>query len=225
MTILIIGLVYGRRSVVVNAALFILFWFNINVFINHKIRFEFKIIAVIFAIFSCGYLIYYFLGNVNESSFEIFNRINEDSRSDVFKAFIKDFGYSDYLVGRGIDGSYYDPMKYWNFANDDYREVNYRTNIENGFLYMIMKGGLIYLITFLLILLRAVYLGFFKSKNSLVKGLASYLLIYLFDMFVYGQPTFSIKYCLVWISISVCLSTKMLNMDEKKLLEFIKVTK
>ncbi|MEL1254251.1 O-antigen polysaccharide polymerase Wzy [Flavobacterium sp. DGU38] len=225
LTILIIGLVYGRRSVVVNASLFFLFFFNINVLGNDKIRFEFKALSVLFGILAIVYLINYFIGNVNANNFEIFNRLDEDSRSDVFEAFIKDFDFSDYLVGRGIDGAYYNPIKYWNFSNDDYREVNYRTNIESGFLYMIMKGGLIYLVTFLLILLRAMYMGFFKSKNSLLKGLAAYLLIYFFDMFVYGQPTFSIKYCLVWISISVCLSKKMLSMNEKKLLEFIKPTK
>lgn len=217
-TVLIIGLIYGRRSVVVNASLFILFFFSINILVNEKIRFEFKIITVLFAIFGCIYLMNYFIGSMDSSNFEIFNRIDEDSRSDVFNAFIKDFDSFDYFVGRGIDGSYYNPMKYWNFTNDDYKEVNYRTNIENGFLYMIMKGGLIYLVSFLLILLRAIYLGFFKSKNLLVKGLAAYLLIYFFDMFVYGQPTFSIKYCLVWICISFCLSKKMLKMSEGQLI-------
>lgn len=141
---------------------------------------------MVFVIFSCGYLIYYFIGNVNESNFEIFNCINEDFCLDVFKVFIKDFGYFDYLVGRGIDGLYYDFMKYWNFVNDDYREVNYRINIENGFLYMIMKGGLIYLVIFLLIFLCVLYLGFFRFKNFLVKGFVFYLMIYLFDMVVYG---------------------------------------
>lgn len=216
--VLIIGLIYGRRSVVVNASLFILFFFSINVLVNQKIRFEFKILTVIFTILACVYLINYFIGSMDAGNFEIFNRFDEDSRSDVFKAFIKDFNYFDYLVGRGIDGAYYDPMKYWNLTNDDYKEVNYRTNIENGFLYMIMKGGLIYLVSFLLILLRAIYLGFFKSNNLLVKGLAAYLLIYFFDMFVYGQPTFSIKYCLVWICISFCFSKKMLKMSEGQLI-------
>lgn len=219
-SILFIGLVYGRRSVILNALMLLLFSFGINILINKKINFGFKFLFILVSIIVFVFLIDFFLTNADENSFQIFNRIDTDSRSFVIDAFVKDFKSIDYLIGRGIDGTYYNPMKYWNFSDDDYRDVVYRTNIENGFLYIIMKGGIIYLLLFLLILFRAIYLGFFKSKNLLIKGLASYLFIYFVDMFAYGQPSFSIKYCLVWICISLCYSRNFRNINEKELIGY-----
>ncbi len=216
-SILYIALIYGRRSVILNTLLILLFSFVMNVMYNENIKLDLKFIYILISIFIFIFSINFLLINVDKNYFQIFDRNDTDSRSYVIKAFLKDFKSVDYIIGRGIDGSYHNPISYWNFSNDDYRDVVYRTNIENGFLYLIMKGGIINLLLFLLILFKAIYLGFFRSKNFLIKGIASYLFIYFVDMFAFGQPTFSIKYCLVWISIAVCFSKKYRSLNELQL--------
>lgn len=220
-SILFIGLMYGRRSVILSAALFIFLGYFVNILLNNKLRFSFKLVAFLLFFFISIYSITKFINSGDNNQFAIFDRADTDSRSDVITAFAKDFKFNDYIIGRGIDGAYYNPMKYWSFDNEESRDVTFRTNIENGFLYLVMKGGVIWLFLFLTILFRAIYLGFFKSKNLFSKALACYLFIYFIDMFVFGQPTFSIKYLLVWVCIVICTSIRFRSINENQLMRLI----
>lgn len=220
-SILVIGLIYGRRSVIISATLFILFSYFINVIFNKRVRNSLKIVSLVIIATLSFYTINYFINTVDRSKFAIFDRADEDSRSYVLNAFNKDFKFNDYIIGRGIDGAYYNPIKYWNFDNKESKKVSYRTNIENGFLYIILKGGIFWLFLFLIIMFKAIYLGFFKTKNLFTKALVCYLLIYFIEMLAYGQPTFSIKYFLVWICISLCSSRRFRNINEKQLVSLI----
>lgn len=224
-SVLLIGLTYGRRSVCISSLLYLTSSFMLNVVVNKKIETSYRII--IFTLFTilCFATINYFIGTVDKNQFAIFDRVDTDSRSDVFKAFINDFKMIDYIIGRGIDGTYYNPIDYYTFDNEDSKFVKYRTNIESGFLYIIMKGGFIYLCLFLTFLFRAIYLGILKSNNLFTKALASYLIIYLIDMTTYGQPTFSIKYLLVWLCILLSSSKRFRNINEKDLAYAIKFNK
>jgi hypothetical protein len=98
---------------------------------------------------------------------------------------------------------------------------------ENGFITILLKGGLLYSIPFILIFLRASYLGLTKSNNELVKALASLILIQVMYMFTWGLPTFSTQYIFIWISVSACFTPEVreysneqiyqvINMDFKK---------
>jgi hypothetical protein len=223
--IIFIALFYGRRSILISSILYIIFSLFINLLKNNKLNSSFKFIIILFISLISFYSIYLFIENSDNSSFQIFNRINIDSRSDVFEAFFKDFKIQDYFIGRGIDGGYFQTINYYNFTDTDFHQVTYRTNIENGFLYMIMKGGIIYLILFLLILFNAIYLGFFKSNNFMVKSFSSYLLIYFIDMFSYGQPTFVFKYFLVWICISFCYSQRIRILNDNQIIKFLNTDK
>lgn len=220
-SVLLIGLMYGKRSVILGALLFLFFSFLTNVILNKKLSFFLKSSCLIFIAVISIYSVNSFLNSADKSKYAIFDRADTDSRSGVITAFTKDFQFNDFLIGRGIDGAYYNPMKYWSFDNEESREVTYRTNIENGFLYLIMKGGVIWLFLFLIILFRAMYLGFFKSKNLFSKALACYLFIYFIDMFVFGQPTFSIKYLLVWVCIALCTSIRFRSINENQLMRLI----
>jgi hypothetical protein len=216
-----IGLIYGRRSVALLALFFLLisgwtYFFNVE---NKKPKR--KIFLIVFL--ACSIPIYLlFEKELNLSSLEIFDRAEVDSRSEVFDAFFSDFELEDYLLGRGIDGSYYHPMKYWNFKNDGFREVNNRTNIENGYLYMLMKGGIIYLFCFLFLAWKSIFLGLFKSNNHLSRALAIYILIYLLDMLTFGQPGFNVKYFLVWMSITILHKENLRRKSEEEIVIKIK---
>ncbi|MFT3932615.1 MAG: hypothetical protein QM726_03285 [Chitinophagaceae bacterium] len=135
----------------------------------------------------------------SSSSFSFFlERLDEDTRSGVEDFFYYSFnGHTlDWIIGRGINGSYYCPI----FTNTN------RGVIETGYLHMILKGGIIYLGLFVIILLHAAYLGFFKTKNVLSKGMAFYILAHIIFLMPYGLPMFSFEYIILWVCIAYCES-------------------
>jgi hypothetical protein len=124
--------------------------------------------------------------------------MSENTRTGVENLFFKSFDGKtlDWIIGRGIGGTYYCPI------NDS----NYRTTIETGYLYIILKGGLVSLALFLYLLLYSAYLGFFRSRNMLTKAMASYLVIHVILLVPFGLPAFSIEYIFVWICVMYCQS-------------------
>lgn len=216
------GLLYGRRTVIFVSTLFIFFSFISNIFFNNKISSKLKLSSLFIFLFIIyiGYTI--FLNNVDLNKFELFNRLDVDSRSDVFAYFSKDFNIRDIIIGRGIDGTYYHPINYWNFDNSESIEISRRSTIENGFLHIILKGGIVLLTLFLIIIIYAFYLGFFKSNNSFVKSLSFYLVISLVEMLTYGQPTFSVKFYLLWLIISFCFSSRLRKLSDDNIMGLIK---
>lgn len=156
-----------------------------------------KIILVIAAVAILGISVFSY---INSTFTLLISRINEDTRSGVEQFFYQSFNGKelDWIFGRGINGTYYCPI----FKNV-YRDV-----IETGYLFMILKGGLIYLCLFMFILLYSAYLGFFKTKNSLSKAMSLYLLVHLISLIPFGLPSFSFEYIIVWICVLYCQSGK-----------------
>jgi len=138
----------------------------------------------------------------------------EESRGDVFEAFFYDFGSaSDWIFGRGINGSVLR-----SFLSD-----SRYSGIENGFLTILLKGGLLYSIPFLIIMLAACFLGLFRSNNDVVKAMAALLLIYLIMMSYFNVPWFSTQYTFMWISISVCFTEKMRKHSNEEIYKIINI--
>lgn len=136
-----------------------------------------------------------------------------ESRGMIFEDFFIDFrSASDWLLGRGLEGTVLRSINEYTGIGD---------TIENGFLHVILKGGLLYLIPFVIILLRASYLGFFKSNNDFAKASASLILIYVIIMAYYNLPFFSTKYILLWICASVCFTPKMRNYSNEEIYQAI----
>lgn len=124
-----------------------------------------------------------------------------ESREGVIELFTDDFNSHklDWYLGRGVFGEFEGGV----ILATDYK-TGLRDGIENGYYFSILKGGWIYLGLLILISLKAMYNGFFKSKNLLVKGMASIILIYFIDMIGFGIPEVSLKYAMVFISIAGC---------------------
>lgn len=212
--ILAVGLLYGRRTIILVSILYLTFGFIFNVIANRSFSLNSKIL---FAIALAGLVFFgvdYFMNLSSNSLFQIINRLDTDSRSTVINDFVKDFQDMDYAFGRGMNGSFKNQVKYWNMTNNDFREVTDRINIENGYLYFILKGGIIYLGLFLSMALSSLYVAFFSSKNWFVKSLGGYILIYLIEMIAYGQPIVGIKYFLVWICIALCSNKKLRQLSD-----------
>jgi predicted membrane protein len=81
---------------------------------------------------------------------------------------------------------------------------------------MLLKGGFLYVTPFIIIILRAIYLGFFKSNNDLLKALASYIFVYFVMMVSYNLPSFTTDYIFVWISVTACFTASLRNHSDNE---------
>lgn len=128
------------------------------------------------------------------------------SREGTIELFLIDFNNqpSDWIFGRGMYGSFMGGV----LAEGDLTGT--RSGIENGYLQLILKGGWIWLGLLIFISIKALYLGLFKSKNLLCKGMALVILVYYIDMIGFGIPTLFLGYINVFIAMSGC-NTKWLR--------------
>lgn len=134
------------------------------------------------------------------------SRLTEDTRSGVEDYFYIDMVKNDWILGRGIDGSYYCPSG----ATED----GYRTVIETDYLQIILNGGIISLTLLLLAAIPAIVMGIFYSKNILCKACATWILLWTICLYPTNITTFSLNYLLVWISIGICYSKNIRNIPE-----------
>lgn len=81
-----------------------------------------------------------------------------------------------------------------------------RQVIETGYLFMILKGGIIYLFLYVALYLHAIIRAF-KSGNILLKIMAAELIIRLFTLYPFGLPAFGYTDLLCWIFILYCETT------------------
>lgn len=194
---------YGRRGALIQSLLLLTIMVIIRMRssflkIHDRIKIYLSGILLIILFLAYGYLFtssYAFQRGFNRDAFEA-------SRGTVFNAFFYDFGSTtDWVFGRGINGTILRSLSTY----DEF------STIENGFLTILLKGGLVYSIPFVVILLRASYLGFFRSNNDLAKALASIILLYVIMMFYFNLPSYSTDYVFVWISVSACFTASLRN--------------
>lgn len=203
---------YGRRGMLIETILLLVFMILIRLRssllrIADRVKIYYSVLLIILGILVFGYIFnssYVFQRGFSKQAFE-------ESRGMVFEDFFSDFkSNSDWLFGRGIDA------KILRTIDEEHGASNF---LENGFLTILLKGGLLYLVPFTLIFLRAVYLGFFKSKNDLVKGLASIVLIHLILMLSFNVPEYSTRYILTWICISACFNPELRQYTDTEIVE------
>jgi len=198
---IILSLIYGRRGVVLSQALLLVFMVFIRLkspllSIVHRTKMYLTGILIIILLLSFGYVVkstYAFERGFSRQGFQ-------ESRESVFADFFEDFTTTqDWIFGRGIQGRVYRSI----------HAEGALDIVEQGFLTVILRGGLLYLVPFVLIFLRASWLGFFRSNNDIVKALAILVFLHLVLMFYFNLPDYSTYYIFIWISITACFSQRM----------------
>ena len=192
----------GRRG---NTAIYILYFafiFIVN-FYSNKITLRSLILW-------CSIILglYYVVSGSLDSTFSILrDRAYIDSRSKVEDAFFADFNsIQDWLFGRGWMGAYFDR----DFGKN--REL-----VETGYLNLLLHGGLLLLVPYVVILFNSFRLGLFKSKNVLCKGFAVMCVMQLISLYPYGLPTFSVLHYTIWIGVFVCNSQYYRNLTDQEI--------
>jgi hypothetical protein len=178
----------------------------------YKTHLFFKFFPLLILFFVSIYAASLFSAGSRGGAFNLLTqRLKEDTRSDVEDYFYIDMDKKDWMVGKGMVGSYYCPT---GATEDGYRKV-----IETDYLQIMLKGGYISLGLLLLIAVPAVFLGLFYSKNILSKAAASWILLWMLALFPATVTTFSLNYLLVWIAIGICYSKEIRKMPEATIKE------
>lgn len=208
--------VLARRNAILTVGNFVIFSYLLYIFYYSKGNILQKIISfLLITLFLLSGIL--FFEEKKNSDFELItNRALEDTRQDVFDYYFKGMK-DDMWFGKGMSGTYYCPLI---VPDTDSDFVFYRDVIECGYFQIILNGGLINLLLFLLIALPAVFLGFFYSKNGLTKACSIIILLWLIDMVPYGLPMLSIRYVLFWIAIGVCYSKTIRQISEEDMNDY-----
>ncbi len=138
---------------------------------------------------------------------EIGGELNESSR-EFYLSNLVDYLNSHplaWVFGRGANG-------YYTVSNG-----TLRSTIETGWWYMILKGGIIYLVLYVYLLLKAAYLGFFKSNNQFVKSLGVLCLIRAYTLIPFGLPDVSLEFVMIMHFVRLINSDSLRNMSDAEI--------
>lgn len=219
----LIAAILGRRNLMLTFGLYFMFGF-IGSVVNGKFKtMESKIIIVLLCLLLGAGSYYYYKQESYGTFSTITSRAGENTREDVMLDFLLDMGNpKDLLIGRGFYGTYYCPNVDKDSdtgESDDNREV-----IENGYLQIILKGGIIYLLLYMMLMIPAIVKGV-KAPNQLSKACAVIVFVQLVDMLVFGVPTFNIKTFMIWMAVSVCYNKRIAGMTDDEVNEMLFVKK
>lgn len=168
-----------------------------------------KMILIALAVVGVCLLLF---SNMADSFFStLMERGIADSRSGVESGFYKDMdSAADWIFGRGWFGQYYEPIF-----------DKLRSSIETGYLALILRGGLLYLIPYAGILGLSFYNGYFKSRNLFCKSFAIICLMQIISLYPYGWPTFNFLHFVIWLGVWVCNSKALRLMNDRQIKRLI----
>ncbi|KPE49851.1 hypothetical protein [Chryseobacterium indologenes] len=211
----LIALMAARRSLV-----WIFSWtFMLFIFINYlnKNASKLKKLMLIIATLVIGFGAIIAYNLFFEALFgEFAEKLDVDTRGAVLRDFNRDMDNMSWIAGRGISGEYNLYETDYVFGLDD-EMADDRNIIEAGYLNLILKGGLIYIIPFALIILIALINGIFKSKNYYLKVCSGFLILYVIEAIPAGVLMFNIRFFLVWYCIAMCWNKKVISATDQEI--------
>jgi hypothetical protein len=177
-----------------------------------------KLLIIYCSVFFAIILLLYINGMYKQSGEGLFGHLmergSEDTRSGVEDFMIADMTDTDWMIGKGLSGEYYCP-------NIDENDITgYRSVIESGYLEMLLKGGSITLVSYLLIAIPAIFLGLFYSRNILSKASALWILLSTLYIYPIVVTSFDMRYMIYWIGIGICYSRKIRSIPDNILKEY-----
>jgi hypothetical protein len=208
---LLFSIIRARRGLILITTIPILLSLGPYLFGSHGR--QGNLIGKFIFILSLIFLAVVYVVSLQDDNYGIFSslvsRSTDDTRSGVEYYFFLDMTIRDWVIGKGIDGSYFYP----------YAENLYRNGIESDYLNIILKGGIISLVLMLLILIPAIIKGIFFSKNTLSQAAGIWILMYVLSLYPTPMTKFSLFYLLVWISVGICYSSSFRALTDDIIIE------
>jgi len=211
MLMLVVAIFRARRGMLFMTAL-ISFCGGFNYFLTSKRKFNI-IFYVLYSVVGLFLLLFYTI-DVDFQNISFFKNISErgleDTRSYVEGCFYNDMSTSDWIFGKGYNGGYKCPGIDAAIFKDNIRRV-----IETDYLQLIMTGGFINMFLLFLVMVPAIVLGLFFSKNNLVKTFAVLILLWL--VFLYPANVYSVNvfHVSVWFGAGICYCRPMRMLSNK----------
>jgi O-antigen ligase len=206
---------YGRRGITIDHLLYIIGGIVIKISSSGYGK---KVAPYIFFLLIVLFIIFPFISDFLNNLYIFERGLDQDalseSREKVFNDFFNDFNSkSGWWFGRGFDGSFERSDTVYDTGLADY--------VENGFLQVILKMGLIFLIPMVYFLIKGFFLSYYKSSNDLSKSIGLLLLIFLIGMFPFNVPDFSGKFLIIWVFISLAFSPKVRKFSNADIIQII----
>lgn len=207
--LLIIGIAtYKARRAIMALSVVHLFIFLLIFYFKSNFKLVMAAVLVLFL----GVLAVYGPKFYNENKYTYFSELNErgleDTRSGVESAFIRDFEPVDWIIGRGINGSYWSP-------NVDMNDtIGYRYMIETDYLNIILKGGVIYLGLILLMAIPAAFMALFFSNNLLSRAAGIWVFLWVFSLYPMNVFNTDLNHILFWVCVGIGYSTDLRRMSD-----------
>lgn len=202
-SILIAAFLARRGGLALSVSFLVLAWIMYAMSDKETSKFEMILMAAI--VVGIAFVLF---TNMADSFFStLVGRGDEDSRSGVEESFYADMkSQVDWIFGRGWFGRYYDPI--FN---------NFRSSIETGYLALILRGGLLYLIPYVVTLGITAFTGYFKSNNLFCKSFAIMCLMQIISLYPYGWPAFNFFHLIIWLGVWACNDNSIRNMTDQEI--------
>lgn len=193
-----------------------------------KIKRKFLKITFIGALTITAAVFLYGYKNLNDLALKFVEY--QDTRVFLYEELFHELSSSEKVIGRGSLGTYYSHfMEHTKHYTINYLKQNWfgdsstRITIEVGYLQMILKGGFLLFLLTIYFMLKASYLGIFKSNNKFVKRLGLYILIISVLSLISFRPAFTPTFILLWIAIGTTLNKKNRLMSDEEINTLIKI--
>lgn len=191
----------ARRGSLAMSGLYLAFAWLMYAMFDKKTS-KIKLIFISILVIALGYG--FFTGSVDSFFATLSERGDEDTREGVELAFFADMqDINDWIFGRGWFGQYYDFVFGYK-----------RFGVETGYLTIILRGGIIYLIPYILLLVLSFINGFFRSKNLFCKSFAIICLMKIISLYPFGWPAFDFLHFVIFLGIWICNSEDIRSLTD-----------
>ena len=208
LTLLIYAVAARRGATATTACLFL---FNLYFYIKSRSQTE-KLMALLLSIVMVVIAFYLFMDS--DMFAYIRHRGMEDSRSAVDEALLSQMSDWELIFGKGLNGRYH-----FSIRQDDYLG-GWRYGSETGFFNIVLKGGYLMALLYVVLLAYPALKGIFKSKNILCKALGFYIIMSLVELYPFGWLSFNLKFLIIWMGVSICQNQFVLNMSDRQIYEY-----
>jgi hypothetical protein len=183
-----------------------------------------RIFCVIFTI--TPFIILFYSVTMGNSFFEIMSESNiskfdlTDSRSFIFIEVADDLNQNNaWICGKGAYSRYYSDYFFYEDGDSYSRQV-----VEVPILSYLLRGGLIYVVLYISLLILAIWNALFYGKNKFIQSVAVIATGWIVSSFLGEINGANFLHVGFWILIGCCFSKSILRATDKDIINLMKQT-